>query len=304
VFNFFTPSHSSSQLDFWLLAGCGFGIFTFFRGFRIYREYRVLEDTPEVPVRSVAMGLVRVHGKAVGEQRVLGPIKRTPSFFYQVVVERWETNSKGGGSWRHYATDADGVNFYLEDATGRVVDARGAEYDLIQTGRREIGGLGQLGLRRLFGSRDDEEARLAASLGAGGQGVPPTDDELRAYAAQARERRPPAGMGKAASVATISTWGLSLSGGASGRFRFTESCIQPGHWYDVTWTCGENPSPKDEGDHSLIMKGENEPTFLISWRNPKDVESRMHRRAVLYVFGGAASIIGCAGVFLAKEGWM
>jgi len=297
--------HSSRELDFWLLAGCGFGFFTFFRGFRIYREYRVLEDTPEVPIRSVAMGLVRVHGKAMGEQQVLGPITRTPGFFYQVVVEKWETNSKGGGSWRHYATDADGVNFHLEDATGRVaVDARGAEYDLIQTGRREIGGLGQLGLRRLFGSRDDEEARLAASLGAGGPGTLPTDDELRAYAAQAHKRRPAAGLGRVASVAAISTWSLSLSGRASGRFRFTESCIQPGHWYDVTGTCGENPSPKDDGDRNLIMKGENEPTFLISWRNPKDVESKMRRRAALYIFGGAALTIGCAGVLLAKEGWL
>jgi len=197
------------------------------------------------------------------------------------------------------------VTFYLEDATGRVaVDARGAEYDLIRTGRREIGGLGQLSLKRLVGSRDDEEARLAASLGAVGQGVPPTDDELRAYAARARERRPTAGMGSVANVASISTWSLSLPGGASGRFRFTESCIQPGHWYDVTGTCGENPSPKDEGDHNLIMEGENEPTFLISWRNPKDVESKMRRRATLYIFGGAALTVGCAGVLLAKEGWL
>ena len=107
-----------------------------------------------------------------------------------------------------------------------------------------------------------------------------------------------------ASMAAISTWGLSLSGGASGRFRFTESCIQPGHWYDVTGTCGENPSPMDDDDRNLIMKGENEPTFLISWRSPKDVESRMRRRATLYIFGGTALTIGCAGVWLAQEGWL
>jgi len=113
-------------------------------------------------------------------------------------------------------------------------------------------------------------------------------------------------MASVASVAAISTWSLSLSlsCGASGRFRFTESCIQPGHWYDVTGTCGENPRPQDETDHNLIMKGESEPTFLISWRNPKDVESKVRRRAALYIFGGAALTVGCAGVFLAKEGWL
>ena len=294
--------HSSRELDLCLLAGCGFGLFGFFRGFRIYRKYRVLEDTPEVPIRSVAMGLVRVHGKALGEQQILSPITRTPSFFYQVVVEKWETNSKGGGSWRHYVTDADGVNFYLEDANGRVaVDAHCAEYDLVRTGRREIGGLFPSGLQRLLGSRDDEEGRLAAAFGTSGQGVPPTDDELRAYAAHAREHRTVVGV---ASVASIGNWNLSLSGGASGRFRFTESCIQPGHWYDVTGTCGENPSPKGEGDHNLIMKGENEPTFLISWRNPKAVDNRMRRKAALYIFGGTALTVACAGILLVKEGWL
>jgi len=298
--------HSSKELDFWLIAGCGLGLYTFVRGFRLYREYRVLEDTPEVPIRSVAMGLVRIHGKAVGERQVLSPITHTPSFFYQVVVEKWQS-SRNGGSWHHYATDADGVTFHLEDANGRVaVDAHGAEYDLIRTGRREVGGLSS-GRGRLFGSRSDEEARLAASLGVGGAGTLPSDDELRAYAAAAREHRTTAALGSATTVAAIGGWatlGFGLAGGASGRFRFTESCIQPGHWYDVTGTCAENPHPTDEADHNLIVKGQNEPTFLISWRMPKDVERKVRRRAALYIFGGAVLSVACAGVLLAKEGWL
>ena len=84
----------------------------------------------------------------------------------------------------------------------------------------------------------------------------------------------------------------------------TEYCILPDHWYDVTGTCTENPNPKDEHDRNLIVKGENEPTFLISWRNEKDLEKSLRRRAALYVFGGAALSIVCLAILLAKFGWL
>lgn len=85
---------------------------------------------------------------------------------------------------------------------------------------------------------------------------------------------------------------------ASGRFRFTEYCIAPGHWYDLTGTCTENPSPKDEHDRNLLMKGQNEPTFLISFREAKEVERRLRRRAAAQIFGGAAVSFGCLAYVL------
>jgi hypothetical protein len=53
-----------------------------------------------------------------------------------------------------------------------------------------------------------------------------------------------------------------------------------------------------------MVKGENEPTFLISWRNEKDLEKRLRRRAALYVFGGAALSVVCLAILLAKFGWL
>src|SRR6266568_6048370 len=40
------------KLELWLAVGFGFGLYSFFKGFRVYREYRVIEDTPEMPIRS------------------------------------------------------------------------------------------------------------------------------------------------------------------------------------------------------------------------------------------------------------
>ena len=114
------PNSMSSDGDIvgYLAFGIGAGIYLFVRGFRVFRQYRVLADTPVTPIRSIAMGLVEVHGKAKGDELVASPVSHTPCLFYKLDIERWQRNSKGGGSWSHYRTEADGVSFYVSDLAG------------------------------------------------------------------------------------------------------------------------------------------------------------------------------------------
>lgn len=98
------------------------------------------------------------------------PVSHTPCFFYKVDIKKWKTDGNSG-SWSHYRTDADGVKFYLEDTSGKVrVDAHGAEYGLIQTEKREVGGTGAA-LQRLL-SEDQDLALITGSA---------TDSELLGY---------------------------------------------------------------------------------------------------------------------------
>jgi len=305
---------SDGDIVGYLAFGFGVGVYFFFRGFRVFRQYRVLVDTPETPIRSLAMGLVEIHGKAKGEELVQSPVSYTPCLFYKVDVERWERNSKGGGSWSHYRTDADGVKFYLEDASGKVlVDAHGAEFDLIQSARREIGTGRRSGksLMTLFTGKGDPT--LATGSGfpgtpTGGAMLPtrPTEDELYAYVARSPQMKARSfrvtGFRLSFSLNPIAA--LGGTGLSSSSYRMTEYCILPNHWYDVTGTCTENPNPKDEHDRNLIVKGENEPTFLISWRSESQLEKNLRRRAALYVFGGAALAVVCLAMLLAKFGWL
>ena len=76
----------------------------------------------------------------------------------------------------------------------------------------------------------------------------------------------------------------------------------PEHWYDITGTCVENPQPQDEHDRNLIVKGTNEPTFLITWRSEKEIRRTLRNRAAKYIFGGAILAVVCLGIFLAKHG--
>lgn len=282
-------SSHGSDISIAAAVGFGAGLFWFVKGFRVYREYRVLADTPEIPIRSVAMGLVEVHGQAKGPQTVLSPVTKTPCFFYKVDIERW-VRDKNGGHWSHAATQAEGTRFYLEDATGKVlVDAHGAEYDLIQTARRETGrGLGG-SLTRLFGGTLDSSPLTSPGV---------SDADLLNYA-------------EAVISTGHSTFSLSggdlLSGlaiGSAHRYRLSEYCILPGQSYDIAGTCVENPAPQDEHDRNMIMKGQNEPTFLISCRSEKELKSRLRNRALLHIFGGAGLSVLCLAVLLFRFGWL
>lgn len=112
-----------------LFLGTAAGAWIFFKGFRVFREFKIVADTPCMPIRSIPMGLVQVRGQAQADQLIPSPITHTPCCFYQVKIERYETGEHGG--WKHYRTEMDGAKFYLQDQTGKVlVDSYSAEYDL------------------------------------------------------------------------------------------------------------------------------------------------------------------------------
>jgi hypothetical protein len=273
-------SDASIKVDLWLTAGFAVGLYWFFKGFRVFRQYRLLMDTPEVPIRSVAMGLVEIHGKATGAPPVPSPVTQTPCYFYKVDIEHWVKN-KDGGSWVHVATDADGKRFYLADATGRVlVDAHQAEYDLIQSAKVETGRGPGSGFGRLLSG-------VGASAAAGAP--PGFNNDLWSYASAAVSRK------RANHI-------FGNAGGQGERYRLTERLVVPEHWYDLTGTCVENPSPQGDDDRNMIVKGTNEPTFLITWRSEKEIRRTLRNRAMKSIFGGAALSVVCLGILLAKHG--
>ena len=289
-------SSHTTNLEVAVVVGFGAGLVWFFKGFRDYREFRVLEDTPEMPIRSIPMGLVHVHGKAAGEQRVTSPVTGTPCFFYKVDIERWVTD-KSGGHWSHAATDAEGVGFYLEDATGKVlVDAHGAEYDLILTTKRETGSGAGASLGGLFGGTRDSSLATGSGL---------SDADLLNYAESVvSTAHTTFSLDGGSLLSGLGRGSLSLGIGSGHRYRLSEYCIIPEHWYDVTGSCVENPSPQDEHDRNMIVKGQNEPTFLISWRSEKEIESTLRNRAALHIFGGGALSVACLAILLFRLGWL
>jgi hypothetical protein len=297
--------------------GTALGVYIFLKGFKIFRKFRVLADTPRTPIRSVAMGLVEIHGQAVGDEFLVSPISRSPCYYFKTVIERWQVDDKGHGSWSHCHTDEDTKRFYLQDSTGKIlVESWEAELDLEENLCREVIGVVPTTPPAPAGTKND-------------LGSPLSDPALLDYLAEVSQRSsslltellqftvddtPEKRMKKArrASGKGMEFLKQIAAGGnpsfdrvgAAGKFRVRETCILRGREYDVTGTCVENPRPADEHDRNKIEKGENEPTFLISSRSEKQAEGRLRQRAVLYIFGGAALAVGCLAMLLNKLGWL
>jgi hypothetical protein len=265
----------------------------FVLGFKKYREYRIIEDTPRMTVRSMPMGLVHIQGKAVGEKRLTSPLTRQPCFFYRVEVEEWTRQSDDKEDWKTFRTDVGQQEFYLEDSTGKVrINAHRAEYDLSKTFQAGIG------------PRSKGKRFVDPTLGVAG----PTENELQAYLqqspAQARAALGQVGgpgsaaAGKALEVGKeVSFMGISIGVGgatfkpAGGSFRFTEQCLIAERPCNILGTCIENPQPQDEHDRNLIQKGQNEPTFVISNKAERAIEKEMFRNAPLLILVGGGLIV-------------
>jgi hypothetical protein len=421
-------SNDDGRLLLAAIIGFGGGIYTFLKGFREYRKYRVVADTPAIRIRSAPMGLVQIRGEARGEETLLSPITRTPCYLFKVEVEEWHSGSRDGGEWKHVATDIQSVKFDLQDASGNVlVDATNAELDLPQGPLRDVRSHASVASSNL----------IAQMAGAVASGAHATDMELLQYIEQARMRHITQMVGKGVSLlshasgpahepqrpsilnfltnptgsgagdfagqmmramlarhdpggevsrAALEVWkypqgspvfdaalarlgqtytrvmasnkqapgmsavqlqihqnpemaltmaavaagaaepqadpesekarqvalayGRQHMGGliqqktptASGHFRLREYCLQPGQMYDITGTCAENPHPRDAYDRNIIQKGTNEPTYLISYRSEKEVQSKLWWHSLWMVLGGAALAIVCLAILLGKLG--
>jgi len=327
-----------------LLLGIGAGAFFFFKGFRTFREYKVVADTPRMPVRSLAMGLAHVRGKAQSEKLVTSPVTHTTCCFYQVNIERWESGKDGG--WKHYATDCDGSKFYLQDDTGRVlVDSNGAQFDLPASPERIVNS-DRLSAVTGTGSSDQELLQYIEYSGGHqflskaqhwlekkGTLADPRREQGRQALLQLLQNVPALGQANAPMhLGALQTFLASAQpladpekeqhrqmmiehlremdgqplpvplprpGMASGRYRVRESLILPGEECNVTGTCVENPAAAGAQDRNMIVRGQNEKTFLISWKSEADTQTGLRKNGLGMIFGGAALLLVCLFLLLA-----
>ena len=129
------PLQGSLNADtFWLsalaVAGTAFGVFLFFRGFRMLQYKRLILNTPFSKIRSASMGLVELSGTPTGPNTIAAAITGTPCYYYRARGWQWVDSGKGG-SWRQVVDESLSVPFFLEDSTGKVlVNPQGANLDV------------------------------------------------------------------------------------------------------------------------------------------------------------------------------
>lgn len=122
------PTIVKAQVTFLIFVG--FGIFSFFWGFGRLRRKRLIENIPTSTVRSLAMGLVELLGKARAGQKIelKSPFSLMDCVYYRYAIERREKSGKKSQWVTILEGDSSCVSFYLDDGTGEVmVSPQGAE---------------------------------------------------------------------------------------------------------------------------------------------------------------------------------
>lgn len=325
------------------------GLWFFFKGFRVMREYKVLDDTPRMPIRSVPMGFVHIRGKAEATQLLSSPVSQTPCCFYKVEIDQWKSEGRSH-AWKHCCTDFNGYQFHLADGTGKIlIDAHAAEYDLQPTSTQEANSyaapqpesarllkyvnfaqmhsmtdrMGQWVDKRFEKSAASDNPQLQAKREAFKElfagistvsqgGKPPIAAMEKLFNATgplsdpAKEQRRQMMLQNLKLAEAASQSGLldqmlpQNHDSATGRFRLREYIVAPGQEYLVSGTCVENSGAATSAqDRSMIAKGKNEPTFLISSGNEAQVHQSFKKRSLLMIFGGAAAaLIGAFGLLV------
>ena len=266
------------------------GLVLFFKGFFVYRRYRLLADMPRMPIRSLAMGLVEVQGLAIPDRTLLSPITRTPCLCYKVENCAVEQEKGGHTGWSEKGTDKAGGKFFLEDDTGKVlVDPEGADLHLYRMIQRQ--------------TAPPQPGRLVPAAEPASDA--PADEELNRYghAFVARQRRWPL----LVALKRFWIWAFYNRGGVyrpTGAYQFTEYCLLPYKTYVVAGTCTENPQPRDEQDRNLIKKGKRSPVLLITEGTEKQVESTFRVLSGCAIYGGAILALYSAASLLYALGWL
>lgn len=133
------------------LAGLG----SLWGGFHYLRLKRRIENTPTSRIRSIAMGMVEVHGRARRQYAVVAPMTQAPCVWYR--LRRYRKDSRN--RWRKVReVDSSHVPFLIDDGTGRVTVA--PQRATVRARVRQTGYPGQGSLTfSAFGDRLDSDEK-------------------------------------------------------------------------------------------------------------------------------------------------
>lgn len=122
------------------LIGFIVGIYGLFYGFRSYKRYQLIRDTPTSNISSMSLGTVELKGKVrnpESEDHIYNhPFVDTDCVYYMRHVEKYNPDDDGS-DWDTVLRETKGDQFYLEDDTGRaLVKIEDADFDLENEARK------------------------------------------------------------------------------------------------------------------------------------------------------------------------
>jgi len=272
----------------WSAIGIIAGAVLFYRGFRLLQRKRLILDIPQCTIRGASLGLVEVNGTTSGPYTLLSPLSEEDCYFYRAQV--WQASTSGSSGWRKLAEEVLCVPFFLDDGTGQMlIDPRGAEFDLLQDfdetttsapwsaefpeSMRHF--LARHGVTTVGPLRFEEYCVKPASklFVLGTVRESPGMEAIAEASASAFRRVGQEYLSEAAAdLQRRSTLSIDLPP--------VEKTPSP-----------SNTAKFDRDPPVVLMKGERNEPFLLSWRSQHDVVRELARKSVLYIWGGPVLVL-------------
>lgn len=251
-----------------IFAIVGFGVFLY--GFKVMSKYRLINDTPRSKIRSMAMGLVELHGNVSADTYITTPFSQTDCVYYSYEIKEYRKhtskNSDGktttSKKWDTISSGDRRIPFFAKDETGSVyVDPNNADFN-VDVKKQFLQKAGLIGMFGVIGNAlknwdSNDQSHLDIST----WGLTPIDPKSR----------------------------LSFNNHVGDR-KYLESYIEPDDDLFVLGTAANNP---DASNDVFIHQGENEPTFIISDKSEKELVGSLKWKMVgSFIFGAIFFITG------------
>jgi hypothetical protein len=105
------------------------GLGLLYAGIQKYLLVQKITDTPTSKVRSAAVGMVELSGKAVCKEPQFSPLSNVKCIYWKMNAEWFQPGRNGG--WRMISSDSSHKDFDIEDDTGKMlVDPTGATIEI------------------------------------------------------------------------------------------------------------------------------------------------------------------------------
>ncbi|MDO9517644.1 MAG: GIDE domain-containing protein [Methanosarcinaceae archaeon] len=245
------------------------GLVIFLYGFKVMSKYRLINDTPRSKIRSMAMGLVELHGNVLADTCITTPFSQTDCVYYSYEIKEYRKHTSKGSdgktttskSWDTISSGEKRIPFFAKDETGSVhVNPINADFNVDD--------------KKIF----LQKAGLFGMFGIIGNALKNWDSNNQ-------------------SNLDIGTWGLipvkksnwSFNNRVGDR-KYYERYIEPDANLFLLGTAANNPQASND---VFIHKGENEPTFIISDKSEKELVGSLKWKMIgSFVFGAIFFIIG------------
>ena len=251
-----------------ILCLVGVGLILF--GFNRMGKYRLIQDTPTSKVRSMAMGIVELHGQVHAKETIKTPFSQSDCVYYRYTIEEYRRHTRRDSDgkvhteyrWETVGSGERRIPFFARDDTGDAyVRPDGAEISVgVKKAFYQRSGLfGAIGL--IIKALDSYNNNDPSGMNVTGWNLEPMDPHR------------------------MSTWGASV-----GDRRYYEYYLEPNENLFLIGTASpDNTAP----NNVVVKKGENEKTFIISNKKEEEVlKGMMWTWLALFIIGAIVELLG------------